>query len=140
MWDLLKSIFDVQGFPRRWDCGSWTPAEGWLHIVSDIGIWAAYFAIPCILAYFTWHRRYLPFKKIFWLFGAFILACGTTHLMEAIIFWWPGYRLAGLIKVFTAVGSWVTVLALIPIVPQVLALRSPQALEKEIAERERAEE
>ncbi len=31
------------------------------------------------------------------LFGAFILACGTTHLMEAIIFWYPVYRLAGVI-------------------------------------------
>ena len=38
-------------------------------------------------------------------FAAFILACGTTHLMEAIIFWWPAYRLAGVIKLFTALVS-----------------------------------
>ena len=60
--------------------------------------------------------------------------------MEAIIFWWPAYRLAGLIKLFTAVISWATVVALVPIVPKALAMRSPQELEREIAERKRAEE
>ena len=60
--------------------------------------------------------------------------------MEAIIFWWPAYRLAGLIKLFTAIISWATVIALVPVVPQALALRSPEELEQEIADRKRAEE
>lgn len=143
MLDFLYSIFSAEGFPRRWDCGSgWreSPVVGWLHIVSDIGIWSAYFAIPCILVYFTWRRRDLPFRTIFWLFGAFILACGTTHLMDAIIFWWPGYRLAGVIKLATALVSWTTVVALVPVIPKALTLRSPRELEWEIANRRRAEE
>jgi hypothetical protein len=52
--------------------------------------------------YFVLRKRDVPFPTIFWLFGAFILACGTTHLMEAIIFWYPVYRLAGIIKLLTA--------------------------------------
>ena len=138
--ELLHRLFDTSDFPRRWDCGSWTPGLGWLHILSDLGVWSAYLAIPCILVYFVLRKKDMPFRAIFWLFGAFILACGTTHLMEAIIFWWPAYRLAGLIKLFTAIVSWATVIALVPLVPRALAMRSPEELEQEIAERMRAEE
>ncbi|MBC7968230.1 MAG: PAS domain S-box protein, partial [Fuerstia sp.] len=77
--------------------------------------------------------------RVFVLFGAFILLCGTTHLMEAIIFWWPAYRLAGVLKFITALISWGTVVALVPIIPGVLAMRSPAALEREIEARKRAE-
>jgi signal transduction histidine kinase/ActR/RegA family two-component response regulator len=59
--------------------------------------------------------------------------------MEAVIFWWPAYRLAGVIKLFTAIVSWTTVFALAPIIPQALALRSPEALQREVDERRRVE-
>src|SRR6202044_1268047 len=74
------------------------------------------------------------------LFGAFILACGTTHLMDAVLFWWPAYRLAGVLKLITAIVSWATVFALIYIAPKAFALRSPHDLEREINERKRVEE
>ena len=138
--DFVTKLFDTSDFPPRWDCGLWTPAHGWLHILSDLAIWVAYLAIPCVLVYFAFRRKDVPFRRVFWLFGAFILACGTTHLMEAIIFWWPAYRLAGLIKLFTALVSWATVIALIPIVPKVLSMRTAEEMEREIAERKRAEE
>lgn len=51
-----------------------------------------------------------------------------------------GYRLAGVIKLMTAGVSWATVIALVPIVPRVLAMRSPEELEREIAARKLAEE
>jgi len=136
--DFLTQLFDTSDFPALWNCGAgWqaTPWYGWLHILSDLGIWSAYLAIPCVLGYFILRRKDIPFRTIFLLFGAFILACGTTHLMEALIFWWPAYRLAGVIKLFTAVVSWATVVALIPVVPKVLAMRSPEKLEREIRER-----
>ena len=116
-----------------------TPWLGWLHILSDLGIWSAYVAIPCVLIYFVVRRRGLPFRGIFFLFGAFILCCGTTHFMEALIFYWPLYRLAGVIKFITAVVSWTTVLALAPIVPKALTMRSAEELEKEIVGRKNAE-
>jgi PAS domain S-box-containing protein len=119
--------------------GQWTAGLGWLHILSDLGVWSAYVAIPCVLGYFVLRRKDVPFRTIFWLFGAFILACGTTHLMEALIFWWPAYRLAGVIKLLTALVSWGTVLALVPVTPKALAMRSPEDLEKEIAARKNAE-
>src|ERR1700693_3510429 len=131
MCDFLSHLFDTSDFPARWHCGQWTAAHGWLHILSDLGVWSAYVAIPCVLGYFLLRRKNLPFRGIFLLFGAFILACGTTHLMEAIIFWLPAYRLAGFIKLFTALVSWATVIALAQVAPRALAMRSPETLEKE---------
>ncbi len=140
MLTYLSQLFDTTGFPPRWHCGSWTSVHGWLHILSDLGVWCAYLAIPCILGYFVLRRKDIPFRPIFWLFAAFILACGTTHLMEAIIFWWPAYRLAGVIKLLTAIVSWGTVMALIPATPVALAMRSPGELQREISARRVAEE
>lgn len=143
MIDILTRLFDTTGFPARWRCGAgWTenPALGWLHIVSDLAVWAAYFAIPGILLFFIVRKRDLPFRKVFLLFGAFILFCGTTHFMEAVIFWWPAYRLAGVIKLLTAAVSWATIFALIQVAPLALAMRSPEALEREINARKLADE
>jgi len=140
MFSFFLDLFDTEGFPPRWNCGSaWhaEPWQGWLHILSDLAIWSAYFTIPGILVYFAARKKDLPFKAVFLLFGAFILACGTTHLMDATIFWWPAYRLSGLIKFITAVVSWSTVFALIPNVPKVLRMRTPEALEREVSERTR---
>jgi len=140
MLDFFSQLFDTSDFMARWHCGDWTDGHGWLHILSDLAVWGAYVAIPCVLGYFVLRRRDIPFRAIFLLFGAFILACGTTHLMEAIIFWWPAYRLAGVIKLITAVVSWGTVIALIPVTPRVLAMRSPTELEREVAARKQAEQ
>jgi two-component sensor histidine kinase len=139
MWDFFNKLIDTADFPARWHCGRWSAGHGWLHIGSDLGVWTAYLAIPCVLGFFVLRKKDVPFRNIFWLFIAFILACGTTHLLEALIFWWPAYRLAGLIKMCTAIVSWGTVVALVPMVPIALSMRSPEALEEEITRRKKAE-
>jgi PAS domain S-box-containing protein len=135
MVDFFTQLFDSDGFFPRWQCGDWSAGLGWLHIFADLGVWSAYLAIPLVLTYFATHRKDLPFQRIFWLFGAFILACGTTHLMDATLFWWPAYRLAVLIKLGTAVVSWGTVVALIPIVPRALAMRNAEELAQQLRRR-----
>ncbi|MBI1373107.1 MAG: hypothetical protein GC159_10280 [Phycisphaera sp.] len=141
---LATSLFDTSDFPERWHCGHWTEFHGWTHIISDLATFGAYTAIPCVLAYFIIKRRDIPFPRIFWLFCAFIFACGTVHLIEAVIFWWPVYRLSALVKAITAIVSWATVLAMIPIIPTALSLpglaKINERLEDEIAERARTEE
>lgn len=120
MANVFTDLFDTSGFPARWHCGIWSEALGWLHIGSDTAIFAAYTAIPVVLAYFVMRKPDIPFPKIFWLFVAFILSCGFGHLLEAVIFWHPVYRLAGVVKLVTAIVSWGTVVALIAIVPKAL--------------------
>lgn len=121
--DLLLKLFDPSGFPARWNCGQWTAFHGWVHIISDISIWLAYFSIPAIILYYiSTTQKKVSFPKVYYLFALFIFFCGITHLNEAIIFWNPIYRLAGLVKVCTAIVSWLTVINLIPILPKALGL------------------
>ncbi len=140
MWDFVRRLFDTTDFPARWHCGHWSAAHGWTHILSDVAVWLAYATIPVVLIYFAMGRKDLPFRKILLLFGAFILACGSTHLMEAVIFWWPAYRLAAAIKLTTAIVSWATVVALCFTIPRVMSIKNPESLEREISDRRQAEQ
>jgi PAS domain-containing protein len=72
-------------------------------------------------------------------FGVFILACGATHTMEVWTLCHGTYGLSGAIKVVTAMASVPTAILLVQIVPQMLALPSPEAMRVEIAERKRVE-
>jgi PAS domain S-box-containing protein len=128
-------------------CYLWDPWMVWLHAVADGLIALSYYCIPVILLYFIRKNRDLPFNRIFWMFGGFILACGTTHLMEIWNIWHGSYLLAGLIKGITAAVSVVTALMLIPLVPRVISVPGRmqlqevnRKLEEEVAEREWAEE
>lgn len=137
-------LFDTDGFPPRWRCGTgWTGGLGWTHILADIGIWLSYMAIPVVLGAYMLRRRDVPFPAVGWLFVAFIFLCGTVHLLDATMFWWPGYRLLGLVKVLTAVASAATAVALVPVLPQALALpraaRMNAQLTAEVEARKRAE-
>lgn len=131
-------LFDTAGYPPRWLCGSgWQdePVWGWLHIGCDVAVWGAYTAIPILLYYFLRRRPDIPFPRIIWLFIGFIFACGSTHLIEACLFWWPVYKFSAVLKLTTAVVSWATVVALFPVIPAVLALRTPAQLELVVQQR-----
>jgi signal transduction histidine kinase/DNA-binding response OmpR family regulator len=139
MFSFLANLFNTADFPDRWHCGTWTAGHGWLHIISDVVIFAAYTAIPLMLLYFIFRKKTGAFLPVFALFAVFILACGFVHLTEATIFWQPWYRLSGLLKLVTAVASVWTVIALVPLMPKFLQMRTPEELEREIADRQRAE-
>ncbi len=100
-----------------------------------------------MLVYFVRKRRDVPFGGMFLMFSAFIVACGTTHLMDVWTLWYPSYWLSGLIKAITAFVSVLTAIELFPLIPKALSLPSHAQLEaancqlaKEIAERKRTEE
>ena len=139
---LLSSGFMPHGF-----CYLWDPRMVWLHVISDGLIALSYYCIPVVLIYFIRKNRGLPFHRIFWMFGISILACGTTHLMEIWNVWHGSYLVAGVIKAITAAVSVIAVATLIPLVPKVMSLpgrmhlqEENRKLEREIAERKRAEQ
>ena len=144
MYSFLSQLFDTRDFPARWYCGLWSGGLGWLHILSDIAIFGAYAAIPVTLLYLVRKRRDVPFPPIFWLFALFIFSCGFGHLVEATIFWQPWYRLSGAVKLLTASVSWLTVFALVKVMPVALALpglaKVNEQLENEIVERGHVED
>lgn len=138
--DFFYRLLQTEGFPPRWFCGTgWQPFTGWFMITADLMIFTAYTSIPLLLLYFINKRKDMAFPRLFWLFAAFIFACGVSHLLDVIMFWWPAYRLNALEKFLTGTISWITVMALIPVIPEALKLKSPAVLEKEIEERKKAE-
>ncbi len=135
MFDSLRVLFDTADFPARWNCGNWSTAHGWLHILSDFAIASAYAMIPLAIARYCWAKRSeLAFPKVLWLFAAFIFSCGSVHFVEALIFWFPMYRFAGVLKVITAIVSWATVIAIIRVAPQALELPGLRRINSQLEE------
>ncbi|MDO9139116.1 MAG: PAS domain S-box protein [Methylobacter sp.] len=124
--DLLTS---TSGFMPHGACYLWLPSLLWLHIISDTLIALAYYSIPFALLYFVKKRTDMAYRWVFVLFGVFILLCGTTHLISIWTIWYPDYWLAGWVKLATALVSIITALLVWPLIPKLLLLPSPQALQ-----------
>jgi len=146
MFEFLQKLFSSDFMPHG-HCYLWQPQIVWLHVISDSLISLAYYSIPIMLIHFVRKRPDIGFNWVFWMFGAFILACGTTHVMSIWTMWVPMYRLDGLVKVITAILSIGTAVMLVPVVPLALARPSPAQLEaanrelqSQISERHKAEQ
>lgn len=120
--EFFLKLLNTDDWPARWNCGNWSEFHGWLYIFSDFSIWLAYFIIPVILIWVIQKRPDMSFPPIFFYFGAFIILCGMTHLIDAVLFWWPAYRLSGFIRILTAIVSFLTVFQLIHILPTISKL------------------
>lgn len=132
---FLSNLFTTDYWPARWECGNWSDVEGWTYIISDLIIFFAYFSIPLLL---MWYSRSIKLKgkvkAIFVLFGAFIFLCGSTHLVDVIIFWEPVYRVSLITKFFTALVSLSTTIVLGIVIPLALKYKSPEQVEEEISQ------
>jgi PAS domain S-box-containing protein len=119
---FLKNLVFPGGFMPHGFCYMWTPGLIGLHVASDSLIALSYLSIPITLLHFARRRRDIPFSWMFLCFGAFIVACGGTHVMEVWTIWFPSYWLAGALKAVTAGISVATAILLIRIIPVALAL------------------
>ncbi len=111
-------------------CYQWDPGLIALHAAADALIGLAYYSIPIILLYVVRKRRDIPFRGVFLMFGAFIIACGTTHLLEVWSIWQPYYWLTGGAKAITALISLAAAIVLVRIAPAALTLPSQADLKK----------
>jgi two-component system, LuxR family, sensor kinase FixL len=125
----MLDFFKSDEFMPHGHCFLWKPGILWLHVISDTGIAAAYYGIPLALLYFVRHRKDLPFKNLFVLFAAFIVLCGTTHIMGIWVLWHPDYAMDGVIKALTAVVSISTFFVLLKLLPTALKLVTPENLD-----------
>jgi signal transduction histidine kinase len=143
MWEQIVEFF--QGFgstsdwPARWRCGYWSDFHGWMYIIADLMIWLAYFLIPLVILRYALRRKNIQFYKAYLLFAAFILLCGATHFLDALMFWVPLYRVNAVVRLITGIVSLITVYHLIKLLPIASKLRTTAELEAEISQRERAE-
>jgi signal transduction histidine kinase len=146
MLDTLISEFNSVGFMPHGHCFLWTPSLLWSYVAADSLIAVSYYSIPFALWYFAKKRADVPFRWLFALFGVFVMACGTTHLLAIWNIWEPHYWLDASVKILTAIASIVTALLLWPLIPKALAIpsqaqltRANRELSEEVARRVQAE-
>ena len=120
-------------------CFLWLPTLVALHVISDGLIALSYFIIPFALAYFVYKRDDLVYDWMFICFGAFIVSCGTTHILEIWTLWVPDYWLSGTIKAVTAIISFATAILLIKLIPEALKIPSAFMLNDANAALEKSE-
>ncbi len=140
VFDFFRKLLSTADFPPRWHCGRWSDFHGWLYLLSDLAIWGAYFTLPVIIVSYIAKKQDVRFSKIYFLFAAFIVACGSTHFLDALAFWYPFYRLSALVRFATAIISWVTVFSLIKMLPAAFSLKTAEQFEAEIEQRRKAED
>lgn len=139
--EFFEKLFDTSSWPPRWQCGYWSDFHGWLYVISELLIWIAYFLIPLIIInYILRKKAVLKFNKAYLYFAAFILLCGSTHFLDAMMFWIPMYRLNALLRLSTALVSLATVYHLIKILPEAFKQRTSLELEREVQRRLAVEE
>lgn len=108
-------------------CISWRPGLLWTLVLSDAAIALSYFAIPAALYAFTRRHPNLPDPLLLFFFCAFIVACGTTHVLEVVNMWRPFYHVLAGAKVSTAVVSAATAFLVWPMLAQASRLIDERA-------------
>ncbi|MBI3131658.1 MAG: PAS domain S-box protein [Acidobacteria bacterium] len=130
MGEWLGRFFDNSEFMPHGKCWSWEPWVVWSNVISDVVITLSYLTIGATLWWFVRRRRDLAFDWMFLMFATFIVACGLTHAMEVLNTWNGYFRIAGVVKIITAIASLPTALFLIRIMPTALGLPTPEGLER----------
>lgn len=103
-------------------CIAWNPQLLAMHVISDLLIAITYFSIPIGIVYVAKKRPDAELQPIYYLFAAFILACGVTHVMGILTLWVPLYYTQGITKIVTALVSVATAIYLLPKLKHIMAL------------------
>ena len=125
-------LSDLNTFMPHGYCLLWNPLLLWLHVIADLLIAIAYYAIPLGLGYFLRQRKDFSHPHLLSLFAAFVFACGTSHLFAAISMWKTVYWLSGFVKIIVASISLFTVWYLFKLLPTIIKLPSISQLQIEI--------
>lgn len=132
----IDDIFNVSTQPPHGFCLLWKTDLIALHAISNIIIALAYFAMPFVIILFLKRRPDIKHRLLFWIFAIFILACGLTHVMNAVTIWIPVYYLSGIMMMITAIISLGSAVVVLYFFPKIVALPSVDQLfdAKQLAE------
>ncbi|MGX1100361.1 sensor histidine kinase [Amorphus sp. MBR-141] len=139
MDSILQYLFGAAAFMPHGYCLLWRPDLVALHAVSDLGIAAAYFAIPIAILVLARRRGDLTGDtgQVVVLFATFIIACALTHLASVFTLWYPAYGLQGLLKAATAIISVLTaviVWRLLPALTRLPSITETEAINRQLVE------
>lgn len=128
MPDTDVSWFSGEQFLPHGHSYMWTPGVLWMHVICDILIAMAYFAMPFVLLHLARRRRDLPFNRLLVAFGIFVVSCGLTHLLAVWNVWHADYWLEGVIKAITIAAAIATAILLWRALPTILSVPSHRQL------------
>lgn len=130
MLQVVERFLAANGYLPHGYCINWSTPLLATYIVSDALIFMAYFSMAVALMHFARRRPEFPYTWMLWMFAAFIMACGATHLTGIVVLWWPVYGLDAALKFVTALVSLLTAVMLWPLIPRILALPSAAQLQQ----------
>ncbi len=85
---MSSSFFSNNDFMPHGMRYLWQQDILWTSVISDVLTALAYFSITAAVIVFVKKRKDLPYPEFFLLAGSVIfLACGTSHLVSAIVIW-----------------------------------------------------
>ncbi len=131
----LIDYFGNNSFIPHGYCLSWDTTLLWMHAGSDVLLTFAYYSIAISLMFFVHKSKNLPYSWLLIMGVLFIITCSTTHLMSAVLIWFPLYWLDAYVKVIAATVSVATAIAMYWVIPLALKLPSSTQLQAEIDKR-----
>ena len=130
----VTSFFNYEQYMPHGMCYLWKPEILWVSVISDVLTALAYYSITIAVIVFVKKRQDLPYPAFFILVGSIIfMACGTSHLIAAIVVWKPIYGISAITKAITAITSVLSGILIWRVVPFFLAYPSPAMLERKNA-------
>jgi two-component system, sensor histidine kinase and response regulator len=122
----------AQSAPRVYDVLEMTS------IFADLATFAAYAVIPMLIVYFLLRRRHVHFSRVWFLLMVYLIVGGAVHVLNA--FGESTAQWTATLKVALAFVSWIWVLVLIPLVPQLLEARTAEEFTHLLTKHELAEQ
>ncbi len=125
------SFFSTEQFMPHGMCYQWQTDILMTSVISDVATAAAYYSVTAAFIYFVKKRTDILYPWFFILAGSIIFAaCGTSHLISAIVIWEPIYGISAITKAVTAVSSMATGVLIWYVLPFFLKIPSPSLLEE----------
>jgi signal transduction histidine kinase len=94
----------------------------WLQVVSSVVIALSLLGVAGTLAYLVHAGKRLPFKRAAIAFGTLIVTLACTHLLDALLTFYPLYWLAVALRITAALAAVFAALLAPALVPRILSL------------------
>jgi len=133
---MNSSFWDYESYMPHGMCYLWKGEILWTSVISDVTTALAYYSITFAFIVFVKKRKDLAYPWFFILAGSIIfMACGTSHIISAIVVWEPIYGISAIAKAITAVSSLAAGILIWYILPFFISLPSPSMLEDIVKKR-----
>jgi PAS domain S-box-containing protein len=134
LWSLLIEA------PAPWlvaQARPWDPLE-MTSVFADLVTFAAYAVIPLLIVWSILQRKQVHFSRVWFLLVAYLIVGGAVNVFAA--FGESAANWTAALKVTLAFISWIWVIVLIPLLPQLLETKSAEEFTRLVSKHEQAEQ